>query len=216
MSRLFMWQSEKNTSRADVRLFISRYSQWIEPKLLWTRFCRTREILSWRAFLSVPRYPSLRPRCVLLDHFVAWPTRNAHEIVLLSFVLLIPGGSVRGYVRRRPRVKTAKEMRRDKCNEDGCRCSVGGCVGRWLSTDWLIKGVVLTTACLCSLRDSFTQCCSRFSQPNQLHIVFTRDSIYAIARICHDNSVRLSYACFVSKRLNVSSKFIDYLIGPSF
>ena len=41
--------------------------------------------------------------------------------------------------------------------------------------------------------------------------IFTRDSIYAVARICHANSVRLfvrlSHACIVSKLLNVSSKF---------
>jgi len=40
--------------------------------------------------------------------------------------------------------------------------------------------------------------------------------LYAIARICHANSVRpsvcLSHACIVSKRLNVSSKFFHYLI----
>jgi len=48
-----------------------------------------------------------------------------------------------------------------------------------------------------------------------LEAIFTRDSIYAIARICHANSVcpsvrpsvRPSHACIVSKRLNVSSKF---------
>jgi len=45
--------------------------------------------------------------------------------------------------------------------------------------------------------------------------IFTRDSIYAIASICHDNSVCLPHACFVSKRLNVSSKFFHSLIGPS-
>jgi len=37
--------------------------------------------------------------------------------------------------------------------------------------------------------------------------------------ICQGNSVRLSvcpsHTCFVSKRLNVSSKFFHYLIGPS-
>jgi len=49
----------------------------------------------------------------------------------------------------------------------------------------------------------------------KVSVVFTRDSIYAIARICHANSVRpsvrpsvrLSHACIVSKRLNASSKF---------
>jgi len=46
--------------------------------------------------------------------------------------------------------------------------------------------------------------------------VFTRDSIYAIARICHATSVCLSHACIVSKRLNVSSKFFNRLIGPTF
>jgi len=59
---------------------------------------------------------------------------------------------------------------------------------------------------------------------NMRWTVFTRDSIshtaYAIPRICHANSVRpsvcLSHACFVSKRLNVSSKLFYNLIGPSF
>ena len=32
----------------------------------------------------------------------------------------------------------------------------------------------------------------------------------------HANSVRLSHACIVSKRLNVSSKFFHHLIGQSF
>ena len=40
-------------------------------------------------------------------------------------------------------------------------------------------------------------------------IIFTRDSIYAIARICYGNSVRPSvcpsHACIVFKRLNISS-----------
>jgi len=47
-------------------------------------------------------------------------------------------------------------------------------------------------------------------------IIFTRDSIYAIAHICHTNSVCLSHACFVSKRLNVSLKFFHCVIGPLF
>ena len=45
-------------------------------------------------------------------------------------------------------------------------------------------------------------------------------SIYAVARICHANSVRLSvclsvrltHACFVSKQLNASSNFFHCLI----
>ena len=40
------------------------------------------------------------------------------------------------------------------------------------------------------------------------------------SRICHGNSVylpvHLLHACFVSKRLNVSSKFFHCLMGPSF
>jgi len=46
---------------------------------------------------------------------------------------------------------------------------------------------------------------------------FTHDSIYAIARICHANSVCQSVccACFVSKRLNASSKFFHHLIHYS-
>jgi len=54
-----------------------------------------------------------------------------------------------------------------------------------------------------------------FSGDESISAHFTRDSIYAIARICHANSV-LSHACFVSKWLNASSKFFHYLIGPSF
>jgi len=46
--------------------------------------------------------------------------------------------------------------------------------------------------------------------------VFTRDCIYAMARICHANSVCPSHVCTVSKRLNISSKFFDYVTGPSF
>ena len=51
--------------------------------------------------------------------------------------------------------------------------------------------------------------------------VFTRDSIYAIARIRQFRmsvcpSVCPSHACIVSKRLNLSSKFFHYLIGPTF
>ena len=62
--------------------------------------------------------------------------------------------------------------------------------------------------------------------PVALQNIFTRDSIYAIARtcMCHANSVCLSicpsvcllHACIVSKRLNASSKFFHRLIGPSF
>ena len=60
-------------------------------------------------------------------------------------------------------------------------------------------------------------------QAHDLVLIFTRDSIYAIARICHANSVcpsvrlsvRPSHACIVSKRLNVSSKFFHHLIGPT-
>jgi len=48
--------------------------------------------------------------------------------------------------------------------------------------------------------------------------IFTRVSIYSIARICHANSVRPSvcHTRIVPKRLNISSKFFHYLIGPSF
>jgi len=50
---------------------------------------------------------------------------------------------------------------------------------------------------------------------SSLIIIFTRDSIYAIARICHANSVCpsvcLSHACIVSKWLNVSLKFFHCL-----
>ena len=54
-------------------------------------------------------------------------------------------------------------------------------------------------------------------------LIFTRDGIYAIARIWHANSVCPSVRPsvtrvyrIVSKLLNVSSKFFHHLIGPSF
>ena len=47
-------------------------------------------------------------------------------------------------------------------------------------------------------------------------VFIMRDSIYATARIYHANSVCLSHVCIVSKRLNISSKFFHYLLGPSF
>ena len=47
--------------------------------------------------------------------------------------------------------------------------------------------------------------------------IFTRDSIYAIARICRTNSVCLSVTRVICiKRLNVLSKFFHHLIGLSF
>jgi len=47
---------------------------------------------------------------------------------------------------------------------------------------------------------------------------FTRDSLCYSAYMPRQfrPSVCLSHACIVSKRLNVSSKFLHYLIGPSF
>ena len=44
--------------------------------------------------------------------------------------------------------------------------------------------------------------------------IFTRDSIYAIARICYRQSVRpsvcLSYGCIIEKRLKLGMKFSPY------
>ena len=53
-------------------------------------------------------------------------------------------------------------------------------------------------------------------QSTHTHTRFLRATAYRLARICHGNFVRLSNACFVSKRLNASSKFFHWLIRASF
>jgi len=46
--------------------------------------------------------------------------------------------------------------------------------------------------------------------------VFTRDSIYAIARICYRPSVRLSHGWIIQKRLKLGLWNLHYLVAPWF
>ena len=59
---------------------------------------------------------------------------------------------------------------------------------------WRLDRHILSAAAVTSWSGHITRCCSSHKQSRLFHcaITFTRDSIYAIARICHANSVRLS------------------------
>jgi len=45
--------------------------------------------------------------------------------------------------------------------------------------------------------------------------IFTRDSIYAIVRLCHGNSVCLSHGWISQKRLKLGSRNFHHTVAPS-